>query len=270
MKNSTDVGSGSAGASAADPRKADDTDGSGGRMPSAVVIDADDAARSAISALPTESGFDVITTGDGVDGIRLVREHHPHLTTIALELPGIDGIETVRRARAVSASYIVLVAPSFHESDAILALGSGADDYVTLPLRPLEFRARVRAMLSRPRTTGILLHRDLALDSVARAVRRRGIDIALTRTEFDLLETLLESGRRPRSKADLARVARGDDPAAAIATAQDERVIEVHVTNLRRKLGDDASRPTYIETVRGLGYRLTPSPDGAAPQAFLN
>lgn len=264
MKDGTDVGPGSVGASEADASRRDSW------VPVAVVIDDDDLTSWAVGTVLAKSGFHVLTTGDGLDGIRLVREHRPHLTTVALELPGIDGIETVRRARTVSESYIILTARSFHESDAILALGAGADDYVTLPLRPLEFRARVRAMLSRPRSTGLLTHRDLTLDRVARAVSRRGIDIALTRTEFDLLETLLESGRRPRSKPDLARVTRGDDPTDPLTTAQDERTIEVHITNLRRKLGDDASRPTYIETVRGLGYRLTPAADGAAPQAFLN
>lgn len=243
--------------------------GSDGWRPVAVVIDDDDVARSAMIALLATTGLEVLAAGDGLDGIHLLRVYQPLLTTVALELPGIDGIETVRRARTVSSSYIVLTARSFHESDAILALGAGADDYITLPVRPLEFRARVRAMLSRPRTTGMLTHRDLTLDRIDRTVRRRGIDITLTRTEFDLLETLFESGRRPRSKADLVRVTRGDDPAAPLTTVQDERAIEVHITNLRRKLGDDATRPTYIETVRGLGYRLTSPADGAAPQAFL-
>lgn len=259
-------------------RRADDP--ASGQAPTAVVIENDAGTRRLLSHLLASGGFVVATADNGLDGIELVREHRPHLTTTGLELPGIDGIETVRRVRALSPTYIVLVMASFHESDAILALAAGADDCVTTPLRLLEFRARVKAMLRRPRalvvpsgapaaasgldvaTTRSLTHRDLTLDPLARTVRRGRDEIALTRTEFDLLETLLESARRPRSKAELAYVVRGDEPAGGLASDHDKRAIEVHMANLRRKLGDTVARPRYIETVRGLGYRL--SPDGAS------
>jgi two-component system OmpR family response regulator len=243
----------------------------------AVVIDDDPGARAILFAVFEAAGFTAVGAENGLDGVLMVRERHPLITTVSAMLPGIDGFETVRRVRAISDTYIVLVSPHDDEVDAVLGLSSGADDYITTPLRPREFRARVEAMLRRPRAvvaraavgdeTGeaasvvgsTLQHRDLTVDTLTRSVRRAGTEISLTKTEYDVLCTLLESQRRPRKKDDLVRVARGDDPGGSDVSDLDRRAIEAHVTNLRRKLGDRAATPTYIETVRGIGYRLTAS-----------
>ncbi|GAA3203563.1 response regulator transcription factor [Microbacterium terregens] len=239
----------------------------------AIVIEDDPAVRELLLEVFEAAGFDATGTDNGVDGVALVEKHRPHITTVDVSMPGIDGFETVRRVRALSDTFIVLVTARTDESDVVLGLSIGADDYITKPFRPREFRARVEAMLRRPRLVEpsdsvaptsaaglrehMLNHRDLSLDTSTRVVYLGDEEVSLTRTEFDLLQTLLESERRPRSKEDLALVARGDQVGAAYVSDLDKRAIEVHVTNLRRKIGDSVTQPKYIETVRGIGYRLT-------------
>ena len=248
--------------------------------PTAVVIEDDAAVRDILIEVFESAGFTAVGAENGVDGVEAVRVHNPRITTVDINMPGIDGFETVKRVRAISETYIVLVTARADESDAVLGLSVGADDYVTKPFRLREFRARVEAMLRRPRrvdsasgetiaqpaadatATGqlnVLAHRDLRVDRLARTVHRDGAEVALTRTEFDLIQTLLESNRRARSKEDLALVVRGDEPGATYVSELDKRAIEAHVANLRRKLGDSSGSPRYIETVRGVGYRLTAS-----------
>jgi two-component system OmpR family response regulator len=246
--------------------------------PTAVVVEDDAAVRDILIEVFESAGFTAIGAENGMDGVEAVRLHNPRITTIDINMPGIDGFETVKRVRAISETYIVLVTARADESDAVLGLSVGADDYVTKPFRLREFRARVEAMLRRPRRvensasdsiappmidpapappSNVLAHRDLRLDMLARTVHRDNIEVALTRTEFDLMQTLLESNRRARSKEDLALVVRGDQPGASYVSELDKRAIEAHVANLRRKLGDSSASPRYIETVRGVGYRLT-------------
>ena len=240
----------------------------------AVVIADDPAVQDVLLDVFTAAGFDAIGATSGTAGIALVREQQPLITAVTVTLPGIDGFETVRRVRGISGSYLVLIATHDDEADAVLGLSIGADDYVTMPLRPREFRARVEAMLRRPRARasrdapaaasvavatppGVIRHSDLTVDPETFQASRATTTIPLTRTEFDLLRTLMESGRRTRSKDDLALVTRGDHPVSTYVSDLDRRAIEAHIANLRRKLGDSASRPTYIETVRGVGYRMT-------------
>jgi len=243
----------------------------------AVVIDDDLDVRVVLLEVFESAGIRAVGAENGLDGISAVRQQHPLITTVRASLPGIDGFETVRRLRAISDTYIVLVSPHDDEADAVLGLSIGADDYVTLPLRPREFRARVDAILRRSRGTrapaepapapsaaasappAALRHRDLTVDTASRAVWRGDASVALTPTEYHLLLTLLESQRRARSTEDLVLVIRGDDPEGSYVSDLDRRAIEAHVTNLRRKLGDRAGAPRYIERVRGFGYRLTAS-----------
>ena len=241
----------------------------------AVVIDDDPDVRELLLSVFESAGFKAVGAVNGIEGIAAVRERHPLITTVKVTLPGIDGFETVRRVRAISDTHIVLVSTHDDEADAVLGLSIGADDYVTLPLRPREFRARVDAIRRRLRAMGAgaepasssgvaavappstLRHLDLTVDTAARTVWRADAEVALTPTEYDLLRTLLESQRRARSRDDLVLVTRGDDPGGSYVSDHDRRAIEAHVTNLRRKLGDRAAQPRYIETVRGIGYRLT-------------
>jgi len=241
----------------------------------AVVIEDEEDIRSLLSAVLTQAGFTVHGAGTGEHGLDLVREHRPLVTTLDVNMPGMDGFETAKRIRALSTTYIVMLSARSEEIDALQGLEAGADDYVAKPFRPRELRARIDAMLRRPRqhlattrTTlepeasaapvGWLEHQGVRLNPDTRIVTVDGADLDLTRSEFDILADLLGSGRRVRAKSDLALMLRGEMyTGLEFVSDSDARAIEVHVANLRRKLGESPASPRWIETVRGVGYRLT-------------
>jgi DNA-binding response OmpR family regulator len=323
----------------------------------AVIVEDDPDIRHLLVEVLESAGFSTVSVGNGIDGVRAVIAYQPLITTLDVNMPGIDGFEAARRIRAQSDTYIIMLTGLEDEADVVLGLGAGADEYVVKPFRPRELRARIEALLRRPRggdaqansprqdsvgpsfpgarptgqtqsipivrnpadasqhqapagqpsvpafdehrlpPTGAMpgspvivpssqgpasyagpgsdvavrpsgalaptganwvLHRDLQLDPETRIVLVAGQEMDLTRTEFDLLATLLESKRRVRSKADLTLVLRGESYVTSYFVGDaDKRAIEAHMTNLRRKLGDNPAAPRYIETVRGVGYRLT-------------
>ena len=241
----------------------------------AVVIEDEEDIRSLLSAVLAQAGFTVHGAGTGEDGLELVRVHQPLVTTLDVNMPGMDGFETAKRIRAVSATYIVMLSARTEEIDALQGLEAGADDYVAKPFRPRELRARIDAMLRRPRhhiataptppadgaeraDGGWLEHQGVRLNPETRIVTVDGADLDLTRSEFDILADLLGSGRRVRAKSDLAMMLRGEQyTGVEFVSDSDARAIEVHVANLRRKLGESPASPRWIETVRGVGYRLT-------------
>lgn len=236
----------------------------------AVIIEDDPGVRALLDEVFQVAGFVTVLAGDGADGIRAVQEHRPLITTLDVNLPGIDGFEVARRLRRISETHIIMISALADESDAVLGLTSGADDYLIKPFRPRELRARIEAALRRPRVgraravtspTGddetILRHHDIVHDLAAHTTRVAEDAVDLTPTEFDLLTTMLESRRRVRTRADLAVVLRGDLGSSSYVGDPDKRAVEVHMANLRRKIGDSSRAPRYIETVRGVGYRLT-------------
>jgi DNA-binding response OmpR family regulator len=241
----------------------------------AVVIEDEEDIRSLLSTVLTQAGFTVHGAGDGESGLALVLEHKPLVTTLDVNMPGMDGFEAAKRIRAASTTYIVMLSARTEEIDALQGLEAGADDYVAKPFRPRELRARIDAMLRRPRhhlatsgvasepaeqapATGWLEHRGVRLNRDTRIVTVDGADLDLTRSEFDILADLLDSGRRVRAKSDLAMMLRGEHYSGVeFVSDSDARAIEVHVANLRRKLGESPATPRWIETVRGVGYRLT-------------
>ncbi|MDJ0376929.1 response regulator [Cryobacterium sp. PH31-L1] len=306
----------------------------------AVIIEDDADIRNLLEAVLTQAGFETIATSNGLDGIAAVRAYDPIVTTLDVSMPGMDGFETAKRLRAFSPTYIVMLTARDDEIDTLQGLEAGADDYLTKPFRPRELRARIEAMLRRPRHPvtadaatssaptasppavvvapqqvaapaggaaadpldapltaaaslhtaptpvfrqtpvasaptfvpaqdaanpvvdaaphgGWFEHNDLRLNPAERLVRLAGAQLELTRTEFDLLAALLESQRRVRSKNDLALLLRGEAYASAFPVNEaDRRAVEVHMGNLRRKLGDSSATPRWLETVRGVGYRL--------------
>jgi DNA-binding response OmpR family regulator len=234
-----------------------------------VVIEDDPDIRALLATVLTQAGFDAITAGNGLDGIEAVRQHDPIVTTLDVTMPGMDGFETARRIRDISSTYIVMITAMGDEIDAMHGFDSGADDYVSKPFRPRELRARVEAMMRRPRTiqvdapadpTRTLEHNGVTLDPATRIAQLGGAELELTRSEFDLLEGLMNSGRRVRTKADLVLLLRGRDYVASdFVSDSDKRALEVHMANLRKKLGESAVNPQWVETVRGVGYRLTAS-----------
>ncbi|UNX55356.1 response regulator transcription factor [Georgenia sp. TF02-10] len=259
----------------------------------AVVVEDDDDISYLIGATLAQAGFTVHTAATGTAGVEAVRTHDPLVTTLDISLPDIDGIEVARRVRTFSATYLVMLTARAEEVDTLLGLEVGADDYVTKPFRPRELRARIEAMLRRPRqlvrgggaagaplvgtgpATGatvsatvahggsgpppVLRHGPLTVDTAARLVDLDGAPVHLTRSEFDLLAALVAEPSRVLRKGELVRHVWGEEYATGLeVTAADLRSLEVHVANLRRKLGEDASQPRFIETVRGVGYRLRP------------
>nr|WP_241739981.1 MULTISPECIES: response regulator transcription factor [Microbacterium] len=244
----------------------------------AVVIEDDPDIRSLITDVLDQAGFRVYPAGTGIDGLELIRQHQPIVTTLDISLPGMDGFETAKRIRSISATYIVMLTARADEIDTLQGLQAGADDYLTKPFRPRELRARIEAMLRRPRTLGPgevappesvadtspspdepgwLEHKGLRLHPDMRVATADDAPLDLTRSEFDVLEELLSAGRRVIGKDALALMLRGDSHAGGFVSEHDARAIEVHVANLRRKLGESAAQPRWIETVRGVGYRLT-------------
>ncbi len=231
----------------------------GGEPPSrphALVVDDEPRLVDLVSAYLEREGFTVSTAADGEEALVLARERPPDVVILDLMLPGIDGIEVCRRIRAFSDAYIVMLSARAEEVDKIVGLSTGADDYVTKPFSPGELIARIRAMLRRPRAgqeaQEVRRLGDLVIDPVAREVARGDRAIALTRLEFDLLDALSERPKAALSRRQLLERVWGP------SWFGDEHVVDVHVANLRRKLGDDPSDPRYITTLRGVGYRLGP------------
>ncbi len=247
---------------------------------SAVVVEDDRDIRILISEILEQAGFTVHAAASGLEGIKLVTEHQPVVTTLDVSMPGMDGFETAKRIRAVSGTYIVMLTARADEIDTLQGLQSGADDYITKPFRPRELRARVEAMLRRPRAVaagqpqapssavqtaaldheanGWLSHRGLRLHRDMRVTSVGDMELELTRSEFDILYEIMYAGRRVVSKRELVLALRGDEGHDYVSE-HDTRTIEVHVANLRRKLGESAADPQWIETLRGVGYRLTAS-----------
>jgi DNA-binding response OmpR family regulator len=222
-----------------------------------VVDDEPPLVRLVASYLERES-FQVQAAGDGEQAVQLARAWAPEVIVLDLMLPRLDGIEACRRIRTFSDAYIVMLTARAEEVDKLVGLGVGADDYLTKPFSPRELVARIRAMRRRPRAaapTGapVAPPRRLGLltvDPATREVHLRGRPVALTRLEFDLLEALSERPRVVLSRRQLLERVWGPD------WYGDEHLVDVHIANLRRKLGDDPRRPRHILTVRGVGYRL--------------
>ena len=249
----------------------------------AVVIEDDDDVRNLLDAVLQQAGFEVHSAATGRDGVDVVRQQRVNVITLDVGLPDIDGFEVLRRIRQFSDAYIVMLTGRDEELDTITALQGGADDYITKPFRPRELRARISAMMRRPRQgpceeaeapvlrtggaggTGtirrgkVLQHNGLALDTETRTVALGGTPVGLTRSEFDLLQELLKGNGAVRTRADLVRVVRGEFYGEDTYISEaDERAVEVHIGNLRRKLREDPAHPRWLVTVRGVGYRLAP------------
>lgn len=256
----------------------------------AVVIEDDTDVRELLVDVLSSAGFAVVAVDNGDDGVEAVVAHRPDITTLDIKLPGIDGFETARRIRERSDTHLLLITALTDEADAILGFGVGADDVVTKPFRARELRARViaaqrrrvrtRHMVPEPNLLPQARRSDpahlidgpgpgdepismrplvgnagLVVNRALHSVTIEGSPVLLTRTEFELLATLLEVAPETRSKAALAGAMRPAHLEGAPVSGADERAIETHMTNLRRKLGDSAVAPRFIETLRTRGYR---------------
>ncbi|WP_435741705.1 response regulator [Nocardioides sp. SYSU DS0663] len=231
----------------------------------ALVVEDDEDIRSLIEYTLQTQGFEVTAVETGLAGVEAVHRIDPDLITLDLGLPGIDGIETCRRIRETSDAYVVMITARDEEIDRLIGLETGADDFLSKPFSVRELKARVNALFRRPRrgvapspvTTGpaqpeheVLVHGALRVDVDGRRVFRGEDELALTRTEFDLLTELMRTPARVWTREALLRSVWGTD------WATDTHLVEVHVGNLRRKLGETKDGPKFVRTVRGVGYRM--------------
>jgi len=236
-----------------------------------LVVDDEQQIRAVLRAYLEADGFRVTEAGTGTDALRLVRSEKPVLVLLDVRLPDLDGIEVLRTLRQNSQVPVILVTARSEEVDKLVGLGVGADDYVTKPFSPREIVARAKAVLRRaPRDaatgdgspsrarSGVLTFDGMSVDEDRREVRRGGVVVELSALEFDLLAAMARSPGRVFSRVQLLEQVWGYD------FFGDERVVDVHVRNMRRALGDDAADPRVIGTVRGVGYRFLPEPqDGS-------
>ena len=319
----------------------------------AVIIEDDPDVRDLIDIVLTQSGFRTVVTSNGPAGVEAVRAHNPLITTLDVNMPGMDGFAVAKRLREFSSTYLIMITALADEIDVVQGFEAGADDYLVKPFRPRELRARADSMLRRPRSrseappnraevpplqlpveptplqlpveptplqvpttatpttrpqparppveatplqaqhaapaapaepesepvlgpkpapqhvavapaTGSarvdgpwLRFNGLALNVESRDVSVDGGPVDLGRAEFDLLASLLTTGRRVRSKADLVLTMRGQEYVTSyFVNEDDKRSVEGHLADLSRKLGDDDEAPRYVEAVCGVGYRL--------------
>jgi DNA-binding response OmpR family regulator len=234
--------------------------------PAVLIVDDDPNIRQVLRLYLERERYRVSEAADGPSAVERATEAPFDLILLDVMLPGYDGMEVCRRIRESSSVPIVLLTARSGDSDKVVGLDLGADDYVVKPFSPRELMARVRAQIRRHRTpeadAPALTTDGLRLDPVAVRVEVDGQAVALTATEFRILHTLMQRPTRVYSRNELIEAVHGDeDPGIT------DRTVDVHLGRLRRKLGDDAATPRFIETVRSVGYRFTQPVERLEPEA---
>ncbi len=226
-------------------------------MAKILVIDDEPSIVNLVTAYLKPEGYEVHTAMDGPSGLKAARAFKPDLIILDIMLPGMDGIELLSRLRRESDVYVILLTARTEETDKVVGLSVGADDYVTKPFSPRELTARVKAALRRIQTgTGpgaeasVHSFQHLRMDAGARTVSVDEKPIELTAIEFDLLKALVENRGRVLSREQLLEKVWGGEYFG------EQRVVDVHLGHVRQKLG----REDLITTVRGVGYRFDDEP----------
>lgn len=220
--------------------------------PKILIIDDEPSILNLVSAYLRPEGFEVYTASDGPSGLKAARAYKPDLIVLDIMLPGMDGLEVLNRLRRESNVYVILLTARTEETDKIVGLSVGADDYVTKPFSPRELVARIKAalrrlqLLSQEEGEGTLNFRHMQIDLDARRVFVEGQEIELTTTEFELLKALAQNAGRVMSRERLLEKVWETDYYG------DLRVVDVHIGHIRQKIG----HPELIATVRGVGYRF--------------
>jgi two-component system alkaline phosphatase synthesis response regulator PhoP len=201
-----------------------------------------------------QAGFAVLEATDGPSAVSLARAERPDMIVLDLGLPGLDGLDVLRRLRTTSAVPIIIATARSEESDRIVGLELGADDYITKPFSPKELIARIRAVLRRAEATlgggEVVRSGPVVIDIPKRRVTLADEEIDLTSTEFDLLLTLARHPGRIYTRAQLLDAIHG------VSFESYERSVDAHIKNIRRKLEPDPKRPNLVQTVYGIGYRF--------------
>jgi len=223
-------------------------------MATVLVVDDEPIVREVVVRYLTHEGYRAIEAADGDSARELIESSEPDLVVLDVMLPGTDGLALCRWIRGRSELPVIMLTARGEEADRIVGLELGADDYVTKPFSPRELAARVRSVLRRTSMNGAgveaLAFGDVELERETREARKRGAAIRLTAKEFDLLWFLASHPRRVFSRDQLMTSVWG------YTAALDTGTVTVHVRRLREKIEDDPSKPRFLETVWGVGYRL--------------
>lgn len=224
-----------------------------------LLVDDEPELREMVRRYLHAEGFDVVEAADGPAALSRLRGSSPDLILLDVGLPGMDGFGVLSEIRKVSEVPVIMLTARTEEIDRVVGLTIGADDYVTKPFSPRELVARIKAVLRRGRlgqteVGEALAFEGIVLDLAGRQVVTDGTPVELSALEFDLLAALASSPGRVFTRAQLLEKVWGWDYFGA------ERVVDVHIGNLRKVLADDASRPRFIGTVRGVGYRFVAIP----------
>jgi DNA-binding response OmpR family regulator len=221
-----------------------------------LVVDDEPIVREVVVKYLEREGFRTLEAADGDRARELLERDPPGLVVLDVMLPGTDGLELCRWIRSQSDLPVILLTAKGEEADRIVGLELGADDYVTKPFSPRELAARVRTVLRRSAPTGTTAERlsfeTLEIDAATREVLREGRHLRLTAKEFDLLYFLARHPRRVFSRNQLMARVWGYE------SALDTGTVTVHIRRLREKIEPDPSRPRFLETLWGVGYRFTP------------
>jgi len=224
-----------------------------------LIVDDEPELRSMLRQYLTREGFDVAESATGGAALEAVSSTEPDLVLLDVGLPDIDGFEVLRTLRGTSDIPVIMLTARDDEIDRVVGLSVGADDYVVKPFSPRELVARIQAVLRRAAggtrgTDETLAFAGLSIDTVSREVYSNGEPINLSALEFDLLVALAQRPNRVFTREQLLERVWGWDYFGV------DRVVDVHVANIRKVLGDDATDPRYIATVRGVGYKFIGEP----------
>jgi two-component system, OmpR family, response regulator RegX3 len=227
-----------------------------------LLVEDEEAITAPLTEALQREGFQAQVAGSLADGLEMARSHHPAIVLLDVMLPDGSGFDLLRELRADGRTPVIMLTARGDEADRVLGLELGADDYVVKPFSGRELVARIRAVLRRtsavaaPAAPGALRIGDLELDASARTVALEGSALDLTRKEFDLLALLMGQAGTVVSRERLI------DEVWDVNWFGSTKTLDVHVSGLRKKLGDDPSAPRYLHTVRGVGFRFATAPEG--------
>jgi DNA-binding response OmpR family regulator len=223
-------------------------------MKTILVVDDKASVRQLLQEYLTEQGFHVSAAADGQEAIYEARRVQPDLILLDIMMPRMDGYEFLRQYRKERHTPVIIITAKEEETDAVLGLELGADDYIIKPFRMRELVSRIRAVLRRgdgpPEPSRVLRAGDLVLDEAAHSVTARGENVNLTPLEFNLLALLMSAPGRVFTREQIA------DKLTDSGFAGLGRTLNVHIRNLRAKVEPNPAEPEYIETVFGVGYRF--------------
>ena len=220
-----------------------------------LVVDDELDIVKVVRAYLEQAGFRVVTASDGQQALAVFRHEKPDLVVLDLNLPKMDGLDVCRAIRREGNTPVIMLTARVEETDKLIGLEIGADDYIVKPFSPREVVARVRTVLRRstsaaPDQPTLITIGDLTIDPLKHAVHLASRTIDLTPMEFNLLHVMASQPGRAFSRMDLLDAVQGE------AYEGYERSIDVHIKNLRQKLGDEPRNPTYVLTVYGIGYKF--------------